>query len=131
VPLEPVGDTMHMNVHANAHISVPDRHQRRHTSQENSEHERTYISQAACKHKMAIFGPTPGSGQSSTTVFGTSESNSSRRRCAACLIYLGFVFFCQSSFLRRTRGRCGDELCLATPEAYFADGVCDDLLLGR
>jgi len=30
VPLEPVGDTMHMNVYANAHISVPSHHQRQH-----------------------------------------------------------------------------------------------------
>ena len=29
------------------------------------------------------------------------------------------------------RGRCGDELCLATPEAYFAGGISDDVLLGN
>jgi len=129
VPLEPIGDTMRMNVLANAHISVPIRHQRLVRSQEDSEREKTYISQAAHEHRKAVFGPTPGSEQSSSTVFGTSESNSSRRRSAACRICLGFMFFCQSSLLQRTKGRCGDELCLATPESHFADGVCDDLLL--
>ncbi len=48
----------------------------------------THISQAACRHRKAILGPTPGSEHSSSTVLGTSESNSSRRRCAACLMYL-------------------------------------------
>ncbi len=78
-------------------------------SQEDSEYERTHISQAACKHRKAIFGPKPGSEQSSSTVFGISESNSSqaRRRCAARRIYLGFTFFYPSS-TRKTRGRCGD-----------------------
>lgn len=50
----------------------------------------THISHAACKHRKAILGPTPGSEHSSSTVFGTSESNSSRRRCAACLMYLNY-----------------------------------------
>jgi hypothetical protein len=98
-------------------------------SQGDSEHGRTHKSRSACKHKKAVFGPTLGSEQSSSTVFGTSEPNSSRRRFAVCRIYLGFTFFCQSSIPRRTRGRCGDELCLAMPEAYFVDGVRDDLLL--
>ncbi len=48
----------------------------------------THISHAACKHRKAIFGPTPGSEHSSSTVRGTSDPNTSRRRTAACLIYL-------------------------------------------
>ena len=58
-------------------------------SREDSERGRTHISKAVCKRKNAIFGPTPGfsiSEQSSSTVFGTSESNSSHRH-TACRIY--------------------------------------------
>jgi hypothetical protein len=58
---------------------------------------RTNISQAACKQRNAIFGPTPGNEHSSSTVFGTSESKSSRRRCAACLMYLVNFFFSKDS----------------------------------
>ena len=89
----------------------------------------TDISQAACKHKNAIFGPTPGSEQSSSTVFGTSESKSSRRRRAACLIYLSRFFLpCWSA----TRGGQGteNELRLAAPEAHLVDGIRDNVLLG-
>lgn len=34
--------------------------------------EGTHISQAHCRHKKAIFGPTPFSSQSPSRVFGTS-----------------------------------------------------------
>ena len=64
-------------------------------SQEDSENGRTHISQVECKRKNPIFGPTlgpSGSGQSSSTVFGASESNSSRRHYTACRTYLGSHF---------------------------------------
>jgi hypothetical protein len=82
---------MHMNIYANAYVSVREgatiiRDQSRKYKPWEAD-----ISQAACKHRKAIFGPTPGSEQSSSTVFGTSELKSSRRRCAACLIYLDSI----------------------------------------
>src|SRR5260221_2835680 len=40
-------------------------------------------SQVACKHRKAIFGPKPGSEQSLSMVFSTSESNSSQLTGAA------------------------------------------------
>lgn len=91
MPLEPVGDTMHMNIYANAHVSVRDDATIIRDQPSQYKPWETDISQAACKHRKAIFGPTPGSEQSSSTVFGTSELKSSRRRCAACLIYLDSI----------------------------------------
>ena len=98
-------------------------------SQEDSEHEKPTYPKWHVSTKSLLW--SPGSKQSLLTVFGTSESNSSCRCSTACQIYLGIMLFCQSSFLRRKKGRCGDELSLATPESYFADGVCDNLLLCR
>ena len=109
VPLEPVGDAMHMNVYANAHVSVREQattiisDQSSPKGSKRSKPRKTDMFQAACKHKKAIFGPTPLSETSSSTVFGTSESKSSRRRCAACLIYLVSV----STNLEK-EGRGGD-----------------------
>ena len=48
----------------------------------------TYTSQAVCRHKNAILGPTPGNEHRSSTVFGTSESNQSLNINALCLMYL-------------------------------------------
>ena len=115
VPLEPVGDAMHMNVYANAHVSVREQattiisDQSSSKGSERSEPRKTDIFQAACKHKKAIFGPTPLSETSSSTVFGTSESKSSRRRCAACLIYLVSV----STNLEK-EGRGGERLTVSS-----------------
>ena len=84
MPFESVGDAVHVDVYADAHVSNFPIITRREESRERE----THISHAACKHRKAILGPTPGSEHSSSTVFGTSESNSSRKRCAACLMYL-------------------------------------------
>lgn len=58
--------------------------------------ETTYNFHATWSARNAILGPTPGSEQSSSTVFGTSESKSSCNRCAVCLMYL---------FAEKKRGR--------------------------
>ena len=51
----------------------------------------THISQALCKHRNAILGPTPVRDQSSSTVFGTSLLKSSLSLKAACLMYPVFL----------------------------------------
>ena len=89
MPFEPVGDTVHVDVYADTHISS--RRVKKKNKGRGEEGEETHISHAACKHKNAIFGPTPGSEHSSSTVLGTSPSNSSRSRCAACRMYLHYV----------------------------------------
>jgi hypothetical protein len=48
--------------------------------------------QAACKHKNAIFGPTPCKEHSSSAVWGTSELKESRRVSAVAFRYLKIVF---------------------------------------
>ena len=53
--------------------------------------------------KNAILGPTPGREQSSSTVFGRSESKSSRSLRAAFFRYL--LKRCISAFQKRVRKR--------------------------
>ena len=83
VPFQSIRDTM--DVHINSNSRIAEMQWVMTSVVSNGKH--AYRFQAVCKAKNAIFGPTPGREQSSSTVFGTSESKSSRSFCAAFLRY--------------------------------------------
>ena len=85
----------------------------------------------ACKHKKAIFDPTPESEQSLSTDFGTSESNSARRRCDAYRTYLDFTFFRRSQFRRGGEGGVGTNCVLQRQNPTMASAMTCSLAASR
>ena len=84
MPLQSIRDPVNVHIHSNSRITkIPSRSELQ--LYRNSRY--TYSFQAVCKARNAIFGPTPGREHSSSTVFGTSDSKSSRNFCAACFRY--------------------------------------------
>ena len=96
----------------------------------------THKFHATCSVKNAILGPTPGREHSSSTVFGRSESNSSRSLRAAFFRYLSKDLY--QAFQKRVgkeRAEMGskwyeqNEPSLASPEADFRNSFCYHLFV--
>ena len=79
----------------------------------------TYRFHTVCKAKNTILGPTPGSEDNSSTIFGTSELKWSCSCWAACFKYLGSKLLVS----------CGENIIwnyipsLVLPKANFAYGI--------
>ena len=128
MPLEPVGDAVHMNVYTNAHVSVQGQtvisYQGCSESANNPSHEgRTYP-----KQHVGIRMPSLGPHQEVRQAHRRSSGHLNQSRPADAAQPALYTWF-SVSFKTGKEGRKRDELCLPTPEPYFVDGVGDDMLL--
>ena len=134
MPSQEVCDPVNVNVHANSMIPYVREIMSYffHVGPKSIWYLITHKFHAICSVRNAILGPTPGREQSSSTVFGRSESKSSRSLRAAFFRYL--LKRCVSAFQKRVRKRKSrkreqvvkkcNEPSFASPKADFRNGFC-------